>query len=57
MSQIKALIEKGVRKVEGIYRLRSPRARTTRDGRPYTAMRIEDMSGQLPAYLWGSKKP
>ena len=36
----------------GRYRLRTLQGRTTRDGRPYIRMTLEDMNGGLPAYLW-----
>jgi len=52
MQKIQVLVEKGVGMVRGIYRLRQPSWNRTRDGRPYFAMELEDMSGRIPAYCW-----
>lgn len=36
----------------GKFRLRTPQGCTTRDGRSYVRMNLEDMNGRIPAYIW-----
>ncbi|MBN1142270.1 MAG: HD domain-containing protein [Deltaproteobacteria bacterium] len=38
---------------EGCYRLRRPLVCHTRGGRPFVKMVLEDLSGSIPAYIWG----
>lgn len=38
--------------ISGLYRLRNPLRRTTRRGRPYLRVQLEDMNGSLYGYLW-----
>lgn len=55
MNQIQVLCKQKSGQVKGVYRLRRPRREMTKNGRPYMAMELEDMTGRIPAYIWDER--
>lgn len=48
MNQIQVLCKQKSGQVKGVYRLRRPRREMTKNGRPYMAMELEDMTVRIP---------
>ena len=52
MNSLQTYVARGTGTVQGIFRLRRPRWRRSRNGNRFIEMELEDMSGKMPTYLW-----